>query len=90
MMMLDGTEEGVGVTAKFTMGSTRMEATLVDMPCVIETQKTPDRIHFYKTGDISQVSHGQQVVIISPVVSRRCWWCIILKTQPLISTSIVV
>ena len=37
-------------------GATRvMPAHLMDLPCIIEAQKTFDNISYYKAGDISQV-----------------------------------
>eukprot|EP01135_Chromosphaera_perkinsii_P009008 Nk52_evm26s1569 gene=Nk52_evmTU26s1569 len=36
-------------------GSVLMKGRLVDLPCIIESQKTCDNKHFYKTADISQM-----------------------------------
>ena len=42
--------------AVFNLGSTLYNAKLVDLPCIIESQKTNDGRHMFKTADISQVS----------------------------------
>lgn len=34
-----------------------MAGILVDLPCIIESQKTLDNINIYKTADISQVKY---------------------------------
>lgn len=41
--------------AVFNLGQTLYNAKLVDMPCLIESQKTHDNKHVFKTADISQV-----------------------------------
>ena len=40
---------------KVTFDGVTMDATLVDLPTIIESQKTLDSINFYKTSDICQV-----------------------------------
>lgn len=42
--------------AVFNLGQTMYNAKLVDLPCLIESQKTHDNRHVFKTADISQVS----------------------------------
>lgn len=42
--------------AIFNLGQTMYNAKLVDLPCIIESQKTNDDKHMFKTADISQVS----------------------------------
>lgn len=42
--------------AVFNLGQTMYNAKLVDLPCIVESQKTHDNKHFFKTADISQVS----------------------------------
>lgn len=44
-----------GREIQLTMGDKTYDATLVDLPCVIETQKTFNSENFYKSGDISQM-----------------------------------
>jgi transcription initiation factor TFIID subunit 7 len=41
--------------ATFTLDETTLDAVLVDLPCIIESQKTLDNKQFYKIADISQV-----------------------------------
>lgn len=41
--------------AVFNLGQTMYNAKLVDLPCLIESQKTHDNRHVFKTADISQV-----------------------------------
>lgn len=41
--------------AVFNLGKTLYSAKLVDLPCIIESQKTIDNKHMFKTADISQV-----------------------------------
>lgn len=43
--------------AVFNLGQTMYNAKLVDLPCLIESQKTHDGKHAFKTADISQVSY---------------------------------
>lgn len=42
--------------AVFNLGHTMYNAKLVDLPCLIESQKTHDNRHVFKTADISQAS----------------------------------
>lgn len=44
--------------AVFNLGRTMYNAKLVDLPCIIESQKTNDNRHMFKTADISQVGGG--------------------------------
>lgn len=39
----------------FTMDGKTFPARLVDLPCVVETQKTLDRSTFFKSGDVGQM-----------------------------------
>ncbi|CAN0495051.1 unnamed protein product, partial [Hapterophycus canaliculatus] len=39
----------------FTMDGKKYPARLVDMPCVLETQKTLDKKTFFKSGDVGQM-----------------------------------
>jgi transcription initiation factor TFIID subunit 7 len=41
--------------AVFNLGKTMYNAKLVDLPCIIEPQKTNDNKHIFKTADVSQV-----------------------------------
>ena len=41
--------------AAFTLDETTLDAVLVDLPCILESQKTLDNKQFYKIADISQV-----------------------------------
>ncbi len=41
--------------AIFKLNDTTLDAVLVDLPCIIESQKTLDNKQFYKIADISQV-----------------------------------
>jgi transcription initiation factor TFIID subunit 7 len=40
---------------QITFGTQTFQASLVDLPCIIETHKTFDHQSYFKTGDISQV-----------------------------------
>jgi hypothetical protein len=59
----DTSQSGHAATRSFAFalqtpggGATRvMPAHLMDLPCIIEAQKTFDNISYYKAGDISQV-----------------------------------
>jgi transcription initiation factor TFIID subunit 7 len=42
--------------ATFHIGKNAYTAKLVDLPCIIESQKTFDNKHMFKVADISQVS----------------------------------
>jgi transcription initiation factor TFIID subunit 7 len=42
--------------AQLDLYGEKYRAKLVDLPCVIEAQKTFNRRHFFKVGDICQVS----------------------------------
>ncbi|CAN0327803.1 unnamed protein product, partial [Laminaria digitata] len=39
----------------FTMDGKTYPARLVDLPCIVETQKTLDRSTFFKSGDVGQM-----------------------------------
>mmetsp|Transcript_18471 Transcript_18471/g.23518 ORF Transcript_18471/g.23518 Transcript_18471/m.23518 type:complete len:524 (+) Transcript_18471:29-1600(+) len=39
----------------FIIGEDQYYATLIDLPCIVETQKTMDQVSYYKTGDIGQM-----------------------------------
>lgn len=49
----------------FTMDGKKYPARLVDMPCVLESQKTLDKNTFFKSGDIGQM------LIVYKVESER-------------------
>ena len=65
---------GMGPPVKYS-------AKLVDLPCIIESQKTIDNRQFYKIGDICQVDHSLWLVscIVNTVSNtwgaffKRCW-----------------
>lgn len=38
------------------LGGTELEGRLVDLPCIVESQKTLDNVNIYKSADICQVS----------------------------------
>jgi transcription initiation factor TFIID subunit 7 len=40
----------------FKIGGVSYASKLVDLPCIIESQKTFDNSHLFKVADISQVS----------------------------------
>jgi transcription initiation factor TFIID subunit 7 len=42
--------------AAFKIGGVTYASKLVDLPCIIESQKTFDNSHLFKVADISQVS----------------------------------
>ena len=46
---------GHGRIAKFYAGDQSFNARLLDLPCIVEAQKTRDNSLYVKTGDISQV-----------------------------------
>jgi transcription initiation factor TFIID subunit 7 len=63
--------------AVFNLGQTMYNAKLVDLPCLIESQKTLDGKHVFKTADISQVrlSFFENAVFPAtntPLCLRRC------------------
>lgn len=47
--------------AVFNLGQTLYNAKLVDLPCLVESQKTIDGKHMFKTADISQVGSSSGV-----------------------------
>ena len=48
--------------AVFHIGNSTYSSKLVDLPCIVETQKTFDNKHMFKVADISQVSVSFHVV----------------------------
>src|SRR5688572_21814484 len=44
-----------GRNAVFRFGKEEFTGTLVDLPCVLESLKTNDKINYYKSADIGQV-----------------------------------
>lgn len=62
------------------IGSSLYSFKLVDLPCIIEAQKTLDNKQMFKVADICQVCH----VCVPPVSKthrRRCWWLGIAYTM---------
>lgn len=49
------------------MDGKKYPARLVDMPCVLETQKTLDKSTFFKSGDI-----GQMLIVYKVVEGDMC------------------
>lgn len=69
--------------AVFTHGGTNYSAKLVDLPCIIESQKTLDRKRLFKCADISQMlvvdpdpidSENEDQVTQHPMDSRDYVW----------------
>lgn len=63
----------------FHIGNSTYSSRLVDLPCIIESQKTLDNKQMFKVADICQVSwdrFGHTQNLIDPQ-DCRCWW---LKT----------
>jgi transcription initiation factor TFIID subunit 7 len=60
----------------FHIGNSTYSSRLVDLPCVIESQKTLDNKQMFKVADICQVSWGCFKITQGPVGSRnyRCSW----------------
>lgn len=42
--------------ASFALGDKKYEATLVNLPCLVESLKTMDKVNYYKSADIGQVA----------------------------------
>lgn len=59
--------------AVFNLGQTMYNAKLVDLPCLVESQKTIDGKHMFKTADVSQASRF--VYLVSAVCSRSFSKC---------------
>ena len=62
--------------AVFNLGQTMYNAKLVDLPCLVESQKTIDGKHMFKTADISQVGtkHNQRGLGVYSLIAslHRC------------------
>jgi TATA-binding protein-associated factor Taf7 len=48
--------------ASVTVAGQELNSVLVDLPCIVECQKTLDNITLFKSGDISQACIGVLVV----------------------------
>ncbi len=57
--------------AAFRINGVTYSSKLVDLPCIVESQKTNDNRHLFKVADISQVS--LRSVIDAEPLSARCW-----------------
>eukprot|EP01112_Ceratiomyxa_fruticulosa_P016904 TRINITY_DN5176_c0_g1_i1.p1 TRINITY_DN5176_c0_g1~~TRINITY_DN5176_c0_g1_i1.p1 ORF type:complete len:133 (+),score=29.96 TRINITY_DN5176_c0_g1_i1:41-400(+) len=62
MLKAKGTESNMefsfgenGRNAQFKMGDQQYNATLLDLPCIVESLKTLDQIVYYKSADIGQM-----------------------------------
>lgn len=58
--------------AVFNLGQTMYNAKLVDLPCLVESQKTIDGKHMFKTADVSQASRFVYLVHFLLTPPRLC------------------
>lgn len=56
--------------ASVTVAGQELNSVLVDLPCIIECQKTLDNITLYKSGDISQV--WPRCILETFLISSAC------------------